>query len=96
MRARRASMCMSERPPYDKMRHADTMGLRHLRVALADVEFPQRTSELRDRLGNWRMPITGDKFEPLSTWLAGVPEKTFRSADDVAESVARAHPELRE
>lgn len=87
---------MTERPPYDKMPHADTMGLRHLRVALRDIEFPQRTSEIKERFGEWRMPVTGARFVPLSSWLAGVPERTFRSADDVAEAVARAHPELRE
>jgi len=87
---------MNERPPYDKMPYADTMGLRHLRVALRDVGFPKRTSELRERFGEWRMPITGAHFTPLASWLEGVPEKTFRSAEDVAESVARAHPELRE
>lgn len=87
---------MTERPPYDQMPHADTMGLRHLRVALRDIPFPRKTSEIREHFGNWRMPITGSDFEPLSSWLEGVPEKTFRSVDEVAESVARAHPELRE
>lgn len=85
-----------ERPPYDVVPPQDTLGLRHLRVALRDVGFPRRTSEIRERFGNWRMPVTGARFEPLSAWLAGVPEKTFRSVEDLAESVARAHPELRE
>lgn len=87
---------MIGQPPYRLMPRADTMGLRHLRVALQDVPFPQRTSELRDHYGNWRMPVTGAHFQTLAEWLEGVPEKKFRSAEDVAESVARAHPELRE
>jgi hypothetical protein len=84
------------RPPYRSAAPGDTLGLKHLREALRDVEFPQHTSSLRARVGNWRMPIDGAHFETLGAWLEGVPEKTFRSADDVAESVARAHPELRE
>lgn len=85
-----------DRPPYDIAPPRDTLGLRHVRVALRDLEFPARTSEVRERAGNWRMPRTGAEFEPLSAWLEGVPERTFRSAEDVAEAVGKAHPELRE
>lgn len=85
-----------ERPPYEIAPPDDTLGLRHVREMLRDVPFPRRTSELREQLGRWRVPITGAKFEPFEDYLAGVPEKTFRSPDDVVEAVARAHPELRE
>ncbi|HVM45563.1 MAG TPA: hypothetical protein VM582_06470 [Candidatus Thermoplasmatota archaeon] len=85
-----------ERPPYGTVPPGDTLGLRHLRVALQDIEYPAKTSEVRERAGSWRMPLDGAHFEPLSDWLEGVPERTFRSADDVAEAVAKAHPELRD
>jgi len=86
-----------ERPPYRIAPEGDTLGLRHLREALADLDYPMKTKELRARAGNWRMPVTGADFEPLAAWLEGVPDnKTFRSSNDVAKAVAHAHPELRE
>lgn len=85
-----------EPPPYDIVPAGDTLGLRHLREALADLDYPQTTSGLRARVGAWRMPRTGTQFEPLAAWLAGVPERKFRSADDVAAAIARVHPDLRE
>lgn len=85
-----------DRPPYRSAAHGDTLGLRHLREMLRDIDFPRKTSELRERAGNWRIPTDGARSEPLSRYLDGVPEKTFRSPEDVATSVARAHPELRD
>lgn len=85
-----------DRPPYDIAPSGDTLGVRHLREMLRDVEFPQKTSALRERLGHWRIPITGADFHPLVEFLAGVPEKTFRSSEALVESITRAHPELRE
>lgn len=85
-----------ERPPYHIAPRGDTLGLRHLREALADLDYPIDTTELRERAGKWRMPRTGAEFEPLDAWLDGVPERRFRSAEDVADAVARAHPELRD
>lgn len=85
-----------ERPPYRVAPAADTLGLRHLREALRDLPFPATTSELRARAGAWRMPTTGAVFHPLSEYLDGLEEERFRSADEVSDAVARAHPELRE
>lgn len=85
-----------DRPPYHIVPRGDTLGLRHLREALADLDYPIGTSELRERAGLWRMPTDGAHFETLGAWLDGVPDKKFGSADDVARAVARAHPELRE
>ena len=85
-----------DHPPYDIAPPSDTLGLKHLREALRDISFPQRTSELREHVGKWRMPIDGAHFATIDEFLDGVPEKTFRTPEDVAESVARAHPELRE
>ena len=85
-----------ERPPYRIAPPGDTLGLRHLREALADLDYPMDTHELRARAGLWRMPWTGAQFEPLEAWLDGVPDKTFRGPDEVAEAIARAHPELRD
>lgn len=85
-----------EHPPYETVPPGDTLGLRHLRQALADLDFPQRTSQLRERVGYWRMPTTGAQFEPLARYLDGVPEKSFHTPEEVAEAVARAHPELRD
>ncbi len=84
------------RPPYRSAAPGDTLGARHLDVALADVAYPQTTSELVARYGRWRMPITGVEFEPLAAWLDGVPEQTFRSPAAVVDAVVRAHPELKE
>lgn len=85
-----------DRPPYHIAPEGDTLGLKHLREALADLDYPMDTGELRARAGLWRMPTDGARFETLDAWLEGVPDKTFRSADDVADAVARAHPELRD
>lgn len=85
-----------ERPPYDAVPIGDTVGLRHVRETLEDLEFPIKTSELRARAGAWRMPVTGTRFETLGEWLEGVPETQFRHIEDVVAAMARAHPELRE
>lgn len=85
-----------ERPPYETVPRGDTLGLRHVREALADLDYPMRTSGLRSRAGAWRIPTTGAHFEPLERYLDGVPERTFRSAEDVTAAIARAHPEMRE
>ena len=85
-----------DRPPYRIAPPRDTLGVRHVRTALADLEFPAKTSEIRARAGSWRMPRTGAEFETLDAWLDGVPERTFRSPEAVADAIERAHPELRE
>jgi len=85
-----------EPPPYDSVPRGDTLGLRHLREALDDLDYPMTTSDLRARAGLWRMPTTGAQFVPLAEYLEGVRERKFRSSDDVADAIARAHPELRE
>lgn len=85
-----------DRPPYGVVPSGDTIGIRHLREALQDITFPRRTSELRRTIGHWRIPTTGAVYEPLDRYLEGVPERTFRSADALARSVTRAHPELRD
>lgn len=85
-----------ERPPYDVAPPRDTMGLRHVLVALEDLEFPTDTRALLARAGEWRIPITGDHFHTLGEMLAGVSQRRFRRPDDVAAAIAKAHPELRE
>jgi hypothetical protein len=84
-----------ERPPYRRAPPADTLGLRHVAVALADLPFPTTTKALRERAGRWRVPITGAHFHRLGEMLDGVREETFRSARDVVRAIRRAHPELR-
>jgi hypothetical protein len=84
-----------ERPPYGVAPDADTLGLRHVRVALADLEWPQSTRALRARAGSWRVPITGAHAHPLADLLEGVPERAFGSPRAVAVAIGRAHPELR-
>lgn len=83
-------------PPYHTAAPGDTLGLKHVREALADLPFPLRTSELRARAGTWRMPVTGTRFETLDLWLDGVREKKFYSPNEVAAAIGRAHHELRE
>jgi hypothetical protein len=85
-----------ERPPYDLVPPDDTLGLRHVRLALADLEFPARTRDLRTRVGAWRVPITGAHMHTLAEMLEGLDDREFRSAAEVAAAIARAHPELRD
>jgi hypothetical protein len=85
-----------ERPPYRIAPDSDTLGLRHVREALADLEFPLTTRQLSARAGRWRMPITGARFRTLADMLDGVPEGTFAGPREVARAIGRAHPELRE
>ena len=85
-----------ERPPYGTAPASDTLGLRHVREALRDLEWPLTTRQLRDRAGAWRVPVTGARFVPLREMLDGVRDATFVDEADVARAIARAHPELRE
>lgn len=83
-----------ERPPYRGVPPADTLGLRHVAEALADLEYPMTTTALRERAGRWRVPITGAHFHRLGEMLEGVDEDTFRDWRGVVRAIAKAHPEL--
>lgn len=86
-----------ERPPYDLAAEGDTLGVRHVEVALSDYPFPATAKELRERIGQWRMPITGTHFHTLADMLEGVKDRArFRNAEAVARAIAEAHPVLRE
>lgn len=85
-----------DRPPYDTAAPSDTMGVRHIELALRDLPFPATTREILQRAGAWRMPVSGAHFHTLAEYLRGVEERDFRSPEDVARAVARAHPELAE
>ncbi|HEX2021850.1 MAG TPA: hypothetical protein VHH36_04005 [Candidatus Thermoplasmatota archaeon] len=84
------------RPPYQAAAPGDTLGERHVVEALRDLPFPATRDELLARAGRWRMPITGARFVTLEEMMTGVRGRTFRSADDVARAIGKAHPEWRE
>ena len=84
-----------EPSPFRMAAPSDTMGLRHVAIALADLPFPATKAEILGRAGAWRMPVTGTHFHPLSQFLEGVPEKRYRSLHALMRAVERAHPDLR-
>jgi hypothetical protein len=80
-----------ETPPYRLVPDGDTLGARHIAVALQDLPFPATARELLARAGSWRIPVTGIHMHPLAEWMAGVPPgKRFRRAADVARAVDKA------
>lgn len=86
-----------EAPPYAYAAPTDTMGLSHIRLALADLEWPATTDELRRRAGNWRIPVTGEHMHPLSQFLEGIDGRArFRGPDALVKAIRDAHPQLRE
>lgn len=85
-----------ERPPYEVAPESDTMGLRHVELALRDLPFPATTSQIRERAGNWRMPITGNHHHTLSEFMEGLGERRFRSSRDFARAIGRANRTLKE
>lgn len=86
-----------EAPPYRTAAPGDTLGLRHLVEALADLPFPAGARDIRAWAGNWRIPITGGHYHRLHEFLEGVDEdERFERPEDLARAVGRAHPELRE
>jgi hypothetical protein len=84
-----------ERPPYRLVPPSDTLGLRHVAIALHDVEFPITTKALLERYGAWRVPITGAHHHRLGEMLTGVRERSWKSYREVLDAIAKAHPELR-
>lgn len=86
-----------EAPPYQLAAPGDTMGIRHVYEAIRDLPFPTRLADVRERAGNWRIPITGAHFHRLSEFLEGVDDRhRYRSPEALARAVLKAHPELRE
>jgi hypothetical protein len=79
-----------ERAPYRDVPEGDTLGVRHIREALADLLFPMTRQELLARAGNWRIPVTGRTFRTLAEYLQDVDDDEFRSADEVARAVGRS------
>ena len=80
-----------ERPPYGLVPEADTLGARHVAVALRDLPFPATAKDILERAGRWRIPVTGNHFHTLAEFMEGVrPGKRFRDADDVARAVEKA------
>ena len=80
-----------EQPPYGIVPEGDTLGVRHIAVALQDLPFPATGRELLARAGHWRIPVTGSHMHPLSEFLAGVPlDRRFRAPEDVARAVEKA------
>jgi hypothetical protein len=84
-----------ERSPYGIAPDGDTLGLRHVHVALSDLPFPATKAEILDRAGAWRVPITGTHFHPLAQFLEGVPEKRYHSLAALMRAMERAHPDLK-
>ncbi|GEM_PF-5077994 len=84
-----------ERPPYDVVPPDDLVGLRAVRVMLADLPFPATLRQLVERVGAWRVPITGVHFHPMRQFLEGMPNRKYRSPRAVLRAMARAHPDLR-
>lgn len=85
-----APVHMPEQPPYDLVPEGDTLGVKHIREALADLEWPLTKAALLERAGAWRIPVTGAHFHPLEQWLVGVPEGKYRTVDDLVDAVRRA------
>ena len=80
-----------ERPPYDVAPEGDTLGVRHIEVALQDLPFPATTADILARAGNWRIPVTGSHFHTLAEFMRGLPPRErFRGPEDVARAVEKA------
>ena len=80
-----------ERPPYGLVPEADTLGVRHIAVALQDLPFPATAKDIVERAGHWRIPVTGNHFHTLAEFMAGVrPGKRFRGPDDVVRAIGKA------
>lgn len=79
-----------EHPPYGTAAPSDTMGTRHVEVALADLLFPMTKKELLARAGNWRIPVTGRVYRTLADYVAPVEDDEFRSPADVGRAIERA------
>lgn len=84
-----------ERSPYGIVPPDDLVGLRAIRVQLADLPFPMTKGELLDRAGNWRVPVTGAHYHPLSQYLDALPDARYRSVDAVLKALGKARPEWR-
>ena len=86
-----------ERPPYGMVPEADTLGVRHIAVALQDLPFPATAKEILDRAGHWRVPVTGIHHHTLAEFMRGIPPgKRFRHPDDVARAIGKAQPDLKD
>lgn len=79
----------NDAPPYGSAADGDTLGVRHVEVALRDLPFPLTGAELAARAGRWRIPITGQRSVELRELLDLDERRTYRSAEDVARRVAR-------
>ena len=82
-------------PPPGVAPESDTLGLKHIGIALQDLPFPMTRRELLDRAGAWRMPVTGAQFVPLAEYLEGTRRRSYRNARAVVKDIGHAHPELR-
>ena len=86
-----------ETPPYRLVPPGDTLGVRHVELALRDLPFPATRDEILARAGHWRVPVTGNHFHTMAEFLADVPgRRRFRGPGDVAKAIGKAHPELKD
>jgi len=79
-----------ERPPYGIVPDGDTLGVKHIREALADLPWPASKRDLLQRAGAWRIPVTGAHYHPLAQWLEGVPDRRYASVDALVRAIDRA------
>ena len=78
-------------PDYRSAAPSDWMGSRAVEVMLADLPFPVSVGKLRDRVGNWRVPVRGSEetvafrtlLEPFDA------DDEFDSPEDVAKAIGR-------
>lgn len=87
---------MAKPPSHAEPPEEDQWGLASVEIMLEDLDFPRDGDELRDRIGDWRVPMPGGETLRMGRLLEPLGDRTFRSRRSLVKALKKRWPDLRD